>query len=238
MRFDAPLLTEILRSVHQQPLKQRMTLFAAHAGHAWSGELMVIGRAVNGWAAPWTIDQIADDAGRLARAQTTLGIVEGDTCPLAWVLDSRAHPERHEGYSTSRSAFWRAIEGVCRALNIGTAEDWPSHLVWSNLYKVAPYAGGNPAATLRKAQREPCAQLIRAELAYYRPRRVLALTGVGWMGDLQPELGIALERRGPGPLEAVGRLGDVPVAVLCHPQGKPELDWVEAAITTFEEPRS
>ena len=80
--------------------------------------------------------------------------------------------------------------------------------------------------------------ICRAEIDHYRPHRVLALTGAGWMGDLQPELGITLERRGPGPLEAVGRLGDVPVAVLCHPQGKPELDWVEAAITTFEEPRS
>ena len=48
-------------------------VLAAQAGHAWSGELMVIGRAVNGWAAPWTIDQVVDEINK-AGYGLTLGI--------------------------------------------------------------------------------------------------------------------------------------------------------------------
>jgi hypothetical protein len=112
-------------------------------GAAYERELLVVGRSVNGWVDDWSAGQLRDPEQR-RRAVTSIRAdaepAEGNR--MAWVTDLWGAPT---GYNTKRSAFWRAI----RLISSGddAPPDWPSRLVWTNLYKVSPAAGWNPAAT-------------------------------------------------------------------------------------------
>ena len=62
------------------------SLFWPKVGRAYDVELLLIGRAVNGWIDRWDTDQPADLPGLAAAAQAT-GQATTDGCPLGWVLD-------------------------------------------------------------------------------------------------------------------------------------------------------
>jgi hypothetical protein len=116
-----------------------MTLFWPKVGAGYDGDLLVIGRAVNGWIDHWSLDE-PTDVPCLARAarRTGEGQVNGD--PLGWVLDR--WKRRDGGYDTSTSQFWETIRRVVMAGHPGHAHDWPSHIAWTNLGKLAPAGGG------------------------------------------------------------------------------------------------
>ena len=146
--------------------------FLAQQGRRYPSEghgLMVVGRAVNGWGDCTDPVEFNDDQ---YRNEYTYGILEGSfpqvgkPCPMEWVTKYR------------RSAFWAVIEGVAKGLGISNpgSEDWPSHLVWSNLYKVSPANGGNPDNALCNAQYDGCKELFQCEIRDYRPRYLLFLT--------------------------------------------------------------
>jgi hypothetical protein len=147
---------------------------------------------------------------------------------MAWVSDLwRATT----GYRTGRSAFWRVIRRVSAGDHAD--QDWPSRLVWTNLYKVAPAAGWNPGANLQRAQRALAIELLNIELGEYAPRRVLALTG-SWIGSFEDGLGLSLEAR-TGLVEGVGMRGDAAWVVAKHPMGKPETRYVSEVRAAFAE---
>ena len=56
-----------------------------------------------------------------------------------------------------RSAFFRVAKKLLSELEIVDEhnEDWASFLVWSNLYKITPFHGGNPGERMAQVQ-EPC----------------------------------------------------------------------------------
>ena len=120
-----------------------ITGFMAMAGKLYTHELMVIGRAVNGWTKTWLPSELKDK-GNIC--QFINGVVESVTdpvqCPMRWVSDSWQNNDH--GYNTRRSAFWRCIRSAVGVLSIADIQnpEWPSHLVWSNLYKIAPRGGG------------------------------------------------------------------------------------------------
>ena len=204
--------------------------FRAITGHRYSGELMVVGRATNGWLHAVRTSELAD-ADTCDRHASKVYEEAADACPMKWVSDIWADP--NSKYKTGRSAFWRVIRAVLGNLDVVSPNDaaWPSHLAWTNLYKVAPYEGGNPNAALCKAQLPGCISLLQAEIAARRPRRILFLTGHGWAKPF-------LDAGAPGvkPVDghryvnAVGTMtvGDnsARVVVAEHPQGKAEDVWV------------
>ena len=112
-------------------------------------------------------------------------------------------------------------------------DSWSSHLVWSNLYKVAPAAGGNPGVTLCQIQLAGCIELFGLELTTYTPSRMLLLTGTEWASpflsvfDNTPQ-----DVTGFYYVEGYGTLtiapGKQPIryVVAAHPRGKPENQWV------------
>ena len=61
-----------------------------------------------------------------------------------------------------------------------SSNDWSSHLVWSNLYKLSPRDGGNPSGRLQNIQLDGCRALFNLEVETYRPGRLLLLTGWDW----------------------------------------------------------
>ena len=161
-------------------INYELTAFFPLRGAKAAGEMMVVGRAVNGWARGFRpdearsaqMDEIIQDARTCS--------LRGRTCPLLWVTDdwgvrgftcwacgknfeenpqlcpSCAKGPIKKRYSTARSAFWREVKLLVNAWNIADVDkpEWPSHLIWTNLYKVSPVNGGNPTGHLQKVQRD------------------------------------------------------------------------------------
>jgi hypothetical protein len=202
-------------------------------GRSYDGGLMVVGRAVNGWIKGILPDDLSRASEVTRYAQLVQDSVNGDgRCPMLWVTDGWGATE---GYSTKRSAFWRAIRRVVKGLGLEDVQQasWPSHLVWSNLYKVSPADGGNPSKLLREVQFPGCAKLLNLELRTYQPDRVLFLTGVDWA---DPFLEEAKLQKGEG-YQYVERVGDVHGArfvIAVHPQGKFEAVWAHEVVTAFD----
>jgi hypothetical protein len=208
-----------------------LALFWPMVGHAYRGELLVVGRAVNGWIDRVIVEQLrsADERIRLTQLarQTSLG---DGSCPMGWVTWrwGRGGGE----YSTARSAFWRHIRAVLASVDPASRQDadWSSRLAWSNLAKLAPWAGGNPGGSLLDVQRSIGPELLRREVADLAPKRILVLTGRWWFEPFAEALGLRVEWRDglvAGVADEQGRRW----VIAAHPQGKPRsiLEEVVAA---------
>lgn len=120
------------------------------------------------------------------------------------------------------------ISTVAQAIT-GLTDDWPGTLIWSNLYKVAPFQGGNPSPTLKNAQLETCQRHLAAEVALWKPKRILFLTGWSWAEPFfVATLGKHVGERRDGNVQWSGRIEvpfteSVSVVVAVHPQGKKEV---------------
>ena len=210
------------------------------AGCLYARTLMVVGRAVNGWTDGVLPQHLAASTHAECYSCDVLDSVNGDgQCPMRWVTDRWGNAN---GYSTRRSAFWRAIRGVVARLEIADVEQdsWPSHLVWSNLYKIAPVEGGNPGATLCRIQLDGCRELFDLELTTYRPSRLLLLTGGEWASPFLSDFdGAPRDVAGFSHVKGFGILTIVPgkeairYVVAAHPQGKPGDPWVAEVCSAF-----
>lgn len=203
-------------------------------GAAYDGSLLVIGRSVNGWVEDWTPRQLRQPLIRHSAAEQMRADAEPvGSCRMRWVTDRW---DARDGYNTHRSAFWRVLRQiVLRDPSHGANDDnWSSRLVWTNLYKVSPAAGWNPGGDLQRAQRSSAIELLRLELEEFTPRRVLALTGGGWMDPFSAGLGLRLSPRS-GLVERVGDLGSCAWVVAKHPMGKPEARFVNEVLAAFAE---
>lgn len=188
------------------------------AGAAYDGELLVIGRSVNGWIEDWTPGQLADPGVRATALERLRRDAEPkDTCRMAWVTDLWG---ARTGYNTARSAFWRVQRRLAVEELGADPASWSSRLAWTNLYKVSPAAGWNPGADLQRAQRSHASALLRRELEDLAPRRVLAFTGT-WIEPFADALDLRLDRRG-GLVEGSGTIAGRPCVVAKHPMAKPE----------------
>lgn len=176
---------------------RNLTGFLAARGCEYSHDLMVVGRAGNGWARYEEDEGIFDpkegnegeyvlkDKGSIEEYARSVkrSVTQGTEycspgCPMSWVINRWNETE----YKTRTSAFWRCIREVVGRLEIAPINDgpdskWPSHLVWSNLYKIAPLSGGNSGGFLRRIQQEGCEKLLEWEVTTYKPKRILFLTG-------------------------------------------------------------
>jgi hypothetical protein len=210
-----------------------VTPFWPIVGWKYDGSLMVIGRSVNGWIENWPLGQLADPVVRREVTRRTRADAEPlDRCRMLWVTDL-AGPTQHH-YNTNRSAFWRVLRALSLDLAGAEETDWPSALAWTNLYKVAPAAGWNPGPDLQRAQRNAAIPLLGIEIETLRPKRILALTGRGWIAPFLEALGDDFEWRS-GLVEGVGRRGSAAVVVARHPMKKPHLPFVREVRAAFDE---
>ncbi len=241
--LDRMLLNLAQQRASLRAPKMKLATFAARKGMAYHGELMVMGRAGNGGWSGCTADEVVDPAARKKVVDKT--IVFGrchDKCPMLWVTKQWG-TRSSEKYSTKRSAFWRVIRAVVRELAIADVEDrsWPSSLIWTNLYKLAPWEGGNPSASLRRMQSAECLQLLELEIAEWKPKRLLMLTGLDWGKCLLDRLNVVktactggnlVDLVGNAVLDDCGR-HSVRIVVAKHPQGKPEEPFVQEVVAAF-----
>jgi hypothetical protein len=218
-----------------------ITGFMAMVGKQYEGDLMVVGRAVNGWTRGWKPQEFKDNENLNAFIDGVFeSVTIGQPCPMQWV--SQCWGNYDHDYNTRKSAFWRVIRRVVDELEIADvgSSEWPSHLVWSNLYKFSPADGGNPSEALCTIQFDECKSLLQEEIHAYKPKRILCLTGVDWADPFikafAPEMAPISERRY---VEAVGKLNaphepQSSIVVAAHPQTKKEDIWVREVVNSFE----
>jgi hypothetical protein len=227
-RLYARLLGEVAAVRTRRPVQQ--ALFWPKVGRLYDGELLLVGRAVNGWIDRWEPGdgRTPDELAAVARA-TAEGTV--DDCPMGWVLDRWG--KRDGGYDTARSQYWDTLRRVLLTLRPDWVADWPSHIAWSNLAKVAPFDGGNPGSGSLRIQRGPASTaLIAREVAELAPRRILAFTDRWWFAPFADALGVDIEER-DGPVEAVGRRGEQRVVVAVHPMTRSPQAVADAVIAAL-----
>lgn len=223
--FPEELYREMLMKLADYERSEGICVFAALKGGNYGGELLVIGRAVNGWLVNLAPSDL-NDKKKLDEAITALA----DGTDMCWV--TKRWGARH-GYNTKRSAFWRTARAVVGELGVADIKDnsWPSYISWSNLYKLARRDGGNPPSELIKLQFESCVKILEAEIYSLKPRRILLLTSKGWATPFLDKIGFTKQSSLDEPPCVFGSLPNgSKVAVLEHPQGKREGPMVAAAV--------
>lgn len=236
--------SEVLAAVAQEAARlnnMEVTGFMAMVGRRYARALMVVGRAVNGWTRGVFPNDLAAHATAEDYSHDVLESVNGgEPCPMMWVTENWGNDH---GYNTNSSAFWRVIRGVVAKLNIADVglDSWPSHLVWSNLYKVSPAEGGNPGAPLCRTQLAGCRELFKLELQIYNPSRLLFTTGMDWAAPflddfhLMPDLVAGFDYvEGFGTLTIDPAEQPIQYVVVAHPQTRPEVQWIEEVCCLFE----
>jgi hypothetical protein len=230
------LLQAVARAQHKLRGRELTTFFPMQ-GSASTGELMIVGRAVNGWSDnPWTAADAVDPS---RRAEIIREVVERSTkseyCPMGWVL---ARWGCKEGYNTKKAAFWRVISSVSQSM-LGRSDQWPSRLIWSNLYKVAPHITGNPWTGLMNTQQEACERHLVEEVHLWKPKRILFITGWNWARPFAERLGrLAGEQRPErvewsGTIEIPGDNSTVRVVVSDRPEMRQEEPLVDLILRSF-----
>lgn len=120
---------------------------------------------------------------------------------------------------------------------VATEEDWASHLVWSDLYKIS--AHGNPTGLLESLQREACVEILKGDLDQYLPSKVLFLTGWDWAGPFvdSHEVTVSSAQMEYAVASGALTLGNgqrCSVVVGKHPEGKPERPWLQEVLQSFK----
>lgn len=151
------LLDEALEAVSRVSLRYpyKLTAFSPVRGDLYKGDLMVVGRAVNGWGNGWLADEAKEPSKRrsiIDQVKSTAWAV--DCCPMSWVRrdwDQRYICEGEtcgesfiqktevcpkcggnrikRAYCTATSAFWRVIRAVTQKLAIANP-DRDENLTW------------------------------------------------------------------------------------------------------------
>lgn len=216
------------------PAKLLMTFFWPMIGYRFDSDLLIVGRAVNGWVNEITVEQALspDIVGQRVLEARSHAELDG----MRWVT---ALAGNREGYNTNQSAFWRVVRRVSTPDDASDERRsiWPAYTAWSNLYKAAPAEGWNPGGRFMAAQTSRGSALLEQELADLAPRRVLALTGRSWFEPFARSLGLGVDWR-TGLVEGVAVKDGRPWVVAKHPMGKPEGRLVEDVLAAFDDLRS
>lgn len=223
--FASEVLAAIGANAAKLPARE-LVGFLAMQGRQYKRELMVVGRAVNGWSGEFYPEDMISPNRREDYAEAAYNHVRGGTkCPMTWVTGCWSI--KGKKYNSHKSAFWRVIRQVLIDLRLPGADGdtWPSLIVWSNLYKVSPAEGGNPSPRLRRIQCEGCRKLLKVELQQHKPKRLLFLTGWDWASKFVNEMGPDLKRINGKCVHATGQFHIAPdvtmrAVVAAHPQRK------------------
>jgi hypothetical protein len=164
--------------------------------------VLVIGRATNGFPRKFNAQDLRGEEYRNQVVNEARGAAEQSDGCLSWVGGGSYS---RGGTVGSRSAFWRVtrcLVGLVEGKEAGEQKDWAHHVAWSNLAKVAPAAGGNPATRLYNAQFKFSIAALQQEIAELAPGIVLLVAGESWYRPIldglklaaQPRLGSSLVR--------------------------------------------
>lgn len=218
---------------------EKLGFFSAHVGALYSHRLMVVGRATNGWNSGFSPLELSNSQEKHTECVKRIA---DEICNhnLQWYADTWGKGKQsggNEEYDPQRSAFWRVIRETSQQLNIvnQAPDKWPSFLVWSNLYKVAPVKGGNPSEKLCRIQRQDCIALLKHEISLFKPKAIVFLTGYNWAKPFIEHISTNFSELQKTYMEISGyinKLDDIRscFVVAKHPQGKKESTWVKELV--------
>ncbi|MCT4559933.1 MAG: hypothetical protein N4A41_01020 [Crocinitomicaceae bacterium] len=192
------------------------SVFAPAVGKDYNEDLMIVGRAVNGWhfyldkERPENKQELLEEIGESLKNEN-----------LDWV--SRDWGDNEANYNPKKSAFWRVSKEIARYL-IESDGDILDRIVWTNLYKVSKADAGNPSTRLKSVQKKNCIDILKQEMNILKPKVVVFLTGMDWAHDFVKNDSI---KSVPIPstnnyVQFMGYYNDQKIIVGQHPQGKPE----------------
>jgi len=206
------LLLSLLQSQHDRYSEQDLAIFNFAKGAAYKNDLLVVGRAVNGWNR-YNKYNLSDKLPEIKN-----NILTDD---LEWVNERWGINDGE--YNTRKSAFWRVTKKLSLEL-IGEQEDIFSHIAWSNLYKASKYKRGNPSSRLMNVQFEMCKIILTLEIEVLKPKIVVFLTALAWAKWFLDDLDIEILPINPTCefVEFVGKYKSALIIVGQHPQGKAE----------------
>ena len=201
--------------------------------------LMVVGRCTNGWA------EIKENtAEEFSQAAVDTIVHEG----FRWIRDDGYVSETYidektkeeKRYNTNRSAFWRCIKQVIHQLKPITTEQerYFEHIVWSNLYPISPYEGGNAVGKLQDIQLELSKEILIEQIKYYRPTHILFITDWDYWFERFADIFPNVHKTGDSAKDNIvgcGMYENKKIVVSIRPEGKQESNFVDDVITRFKE---
>ena len=188
---------------------------------------LFVGKAVNGWITNET------DVTQLFDTENSERIFARKD-QMEWVNNLSGNTK---GYNTRRSAFWRLIKKVSETYH---PEKWYSNIAWTNLYKIAPWKGGNPNATLQNAQRKYCFELLKKEIDILTPKYVILLTS-GWEWAFinylseNEKTNVVGEKKWGKYTTSMIEINGIKFILSHHPQGKKEWNHRNAIVELINE---
>ena len=212
--------------------EKELTLFTPGIGKEYNNNLMIVGRAVNGWTINFDKNNIREKDTIIEQVSNALV-----TDDLQWVIDRWGNGEYDEknktDYNTKKSAFWRLSKHLSEEI-IGNNNSVFNKIIWTNLYKVSKSAGGNPSERLADLQLERCNQILRNEIRIYNPKIIIFLTGWSWAKDFLNGIENVRVNTNTDFVEFAGKLDSSLIIVGKHPQGKPELEHFNEIINEIK----
>lgn len=223
-------------------LAKQLMLTKSYVGNLYGNnqfKLMVVGRAVNGWKndlqSSYTVEQIVEHV---------FNIQFNFNCIVDYSRTSDGE------YNFRRSAFWQLIKRVLELYGESEPDkwyddekNWQEKIVWSNLYRVSPVAGGNPDEKLQKETYEISAEILAREVELYRPTHILFITGEDWFyypkwkGYFNDKLDFKGTFLDDKFICGIGRIGDVKAIVCKRPERINRMEMALAIKEQFENSR-
>jgi len=208
--------------------EEEVTWFTPGIGKEYNNELMIVGRANNGWKT--YIDKSDRNNMETDLIDVKKQFSEND---MQWVVNQWGNNKFGNGYNTKKSAFFRLSRRLAEEL-IERNELVINKIVWSNLYKVGNVNGKNPSSCLKNVQYDHCRQILNKELTFFNPKVVIFLTGWNWAKSFLKDSENLMTTTTNKFVEFVGKSENALIIVGQHPQGKPELEHCQEILNEIK----
>jgi len=141
-------------------------------------QFMIYGQAMNGWEPKFKVNQLRDSLLEEAIDESN-NTDEGEYCPLDWIN------KKWSSRKLYRKFFFNVMYKLVNRYNDTSIEDenWCKRVIWSNLMKISPAAGGNPYGEEWNCQLEGAKKLFTKEIEEIKPKFVIILTNWDWAED-------------------------------------------------------
>jgi hypothetical protein len=141
-------------------------------------QFMIYGQAMNGWKPKFKVSQLRDSLFEEAVVESNT-TDNGQYCPLDWI---------NKNWSSSklyRKFFFNVMYKLINRYNDKGIDDgnWCKNVIWSNLMKISPAAGGNPYGEEWSCQFDGAKKLFTKEIEEINPKFVVLLTNWDWAED-------------------------------------------------------
>jgi hypothetical protein len=167
---------------------------------------MIYGQAANGWTPTFQVNNLRN--GLLKEAIEYSNTTDkGENCPLDWIN------KRWSSLKLGRKFFFNVMYKLVNRYNDSGIDDenWCKNVVWSNLMKISPAAGGNPYGAEWTCQFEGAKKLFTKEIEEIKPKFVIILTNWDWAEDfLKNNTGFMVDEKTQGEfIQAIGKYRNV-----------------------------